>query len=334
MGNLKSEWTPIVKEKYISKVVRRLIEKMDFEKFQKIILFGFSDNMKWIYRIMKENNKDLILCDWREKFIAYDCGGKQLLSILEIKNSSKYQVIVCLEDINEIKDSVRFIIENDLQKLNYVFDNQVPNFPFNYENPYNLIAQKAKQRAKSMISDEQLFDLIQFIDQTSSVEGDVVEFGSLHGGSGAIISEAVDCFSPGKNVYLFDTFKGIPKSKYGLDFHWINSFANNSFSEVKNAFKDMKNVNVIAGDINITYKKIKNNLSFAYIASDTYESGLLLLNYLWPKLNRGGILAVCDYGSFPNCYPLTVIVDLFFEDKKEEIFVYKPAKLGIFILKK
>ncbi len=334
MDNLKNEWQPTIKEKYISKVVRRLIEKMDFDKFEKIILFGFSDNMKWIYSIMRQNNKDLILCDWRKNFIAYDCGGKQLVSILEIENSSKHQVIVCLEDINEIKDSVRFIIENDLQKLNYVFDNQFPNFPFNYENPYNLIAQKAKQRAKSMISDEQLFDLIQFIDQTSSVEGDVVEFGSLHGGSGAIISEAVDCFSPGKNVYLFDTFKGIPKSKYGLDFHWTNSFANNSYNEVKNAFKDMKNVNIIAGDINLTHKTIKNNLSFAYIASDTYESGLLLLNYLWPKLNRGGILAVCDYGSFPNCYPLTVIVDLFFEDKKEEIFVYKPAKLGIFILKK
>ena len=115
-----------------------------------------------------------------------------------------------------------------------------------------------------MISEDQLFDLIQFIEQTKDVDGDVVEYGSLHGGSGAILSEAVEYFSPLKKVWLFDTFKGIPKSKYGLDYHWTNSFMNNSFSEVSNAFKDLKNVNVIQGDINKTYNKVIKNIIWLF----------------------------------------------------------------------
>ena len=47
------------------------------------------------------------------------------------------------------------------------------------------------------------------------------------------------------------------------------------------------------------------------MASDTYESGELLLNFMWPKLSKGGIICVCDYGSYPNALPLTVYVDNF-----------------------
>ena len=185
-----------------------------------------------------------------------------------------------------------------------------------------------------MITDDQLFDLIQFIEQTSEVEGDIVEFGSLHGGSGAVIAEAVNYFTPNKKVWLFDTFEGIPKSKIGLDYHWDNSFMNNSYMEVSEAFKDLDNVEVIKGDLNQTYLKVKNKISFGYIASDTYESGILLLEFIWNKLNRGGIISICDYGSFPNCYPITVAVDRFVKNKKNEIFVFRPANLGFYILKK
>ena len=45
-------------------------------------------------------------------------------------------------------------------------------------------------------------------------------------------------------VWLFDTFSGIPDSRYGLDFHWNGSFADNSYAAVKDAFLDMKNVDM------------------------------------------------------------------------------------------
>ena len=328
------EFIPLTLEDYIPNVVKRLYNKIDFENNDKIILLGFSDNMKWLNSLLRNHSKKVLLADWRENIIGYDCGGDEVISILEIENTEKNLVVVCNDDINEIKDAINYIIQQKLHKLNYLFDNDKGNDPFNFENPYRGIAKKAKNRAISMITDEQLFDLIQFIEQTKNIDGDVVEYGSLHGGSGAILAESVNYFCPNKNVWLFDTFKGIPKSKFGLDYHWTNSFMNNSFNEVSNAFRDLENVEVVRGDINETYNKINGNISFGYIASDTYESGVLLLEFLWPKLNKGGIIAICDYASYPNCYPLTVAVEKFFEKKNEDIFIFRPTRIGIFILKK
>lgn len=330
----ENEYIPLTIEDYIPNVVKRLYEKIKSDNFNKIVLLGFSDNMKWLNTIFKKNKTKLVLADWRNKFIGYDCGGEILISILDVENSEDNLIVVCNEKVNEIKDAINFIIDNNLLKPKYLFDNFISNDPFNHESPYKQIALKAKSRATSMITDDQLFDLIQFIEQTSEVEGDIVEFGSLHGGSGAVITEAVNYFTPNKKVWLFDTFQGIPKSKFGLDYHWDNSFMNNSYMEVSEAFKDLDNVKVIKGDLNQTYLKVKNKISFGYIASDTYESGILLLEFIWNKLNRGGIISICDYGSFPNCYPITVAVDRFVKNKKKEIFVFRPANLGFYILKK
>jgi len=119
-----------------------------------------------------------------------------------------------------------------------------------------------------------------------------------------------------------------------LDFHWNGSFSNNSYAEVKNAFSDLKNVKVVKGNIIESYKILKNNISFGYIASDTYETGKILLRFLWERLSIGGIICVCDYGSFPNAIPLTVHVNNFIKSIEEKAFIYRPDEFGIFIIKK
>ena len=138
-----------------------------------------------------------------------------------------------------------------------------------------------------------------------------MEFGTYNGGSGAIMAEASKFFG-NKNIWLFDTFSGIPDSKYGLDFHWRGSFSNNSYSEVKNAFSEMKNVHVIKGNICETHNKVSPEaISFGYLGSDTLETGEILMEYMWTKLSPGGIIVVADYGSFPNAIPLTSLLTNF-----------------------
>lgn len=334
INNMKNDYVPVIEEDYIPVVVQRLINKIDFEKFKTIALYGFSNNMKWLHRKIKGKDINVILCDWREKFIGYDCGGEYLVSIDKVENSSSTVLICCIQDVNLIKEGIAYLIAHEYYDLKCIFDNDLPNNPFLYENPYKSIAIRAIKRAKSMISNAQLFDLMQYIEQTSDVEGDVVEYGSLYGGSGAILTEAVNSFCKNKKIWLFDSFKGIPESKYGLDYHWTNSFSDNSFKEVENAFKDQPNVKVVEGDINKTYASVEGSISFGYIASDTFETGKLLLDFIWPKLSKGGIIAICDYGSFPNCYPLTVCVDEFIKKERSHVFVFRPDKLGIFIMKK
>ena len=77
---------------------------------------------------------------------------------------------------------------------------------------------------------------------------------------------------------------------------------------------------------------MKNPISFGYLASDTLESGEILLNFIWSKLSYGGIIAICDYGSSPNCLPLTVMTDKFFENRPDA-FIFHTGRVGIFVMK-
>ena len=316
---------------YISNFVKRLFADIINSKFSKISLIGFGDTMKWLSVLLREKNFKLNLYDWRKKYYEYHCGDLRLNNIKNVKNFKDNLLVICSEDLDEIKDCMNFLITNNLNEIAVIYNYSYANNPLRQLEPYKTIFLKAKKRAKSMITDNQLFDLIQLVDAKKNIDGDVVEFGSLHGGSGAVLAESLNFYGK-KKLYLFDTFSGIPKSKYGLDYRWGGSFSNNSYEEVKGKFLDLDNVKVIKGNINITYKTLKNKISIGYIASDTLESGNLLLNFIWKKLNNQGSIIVCDYGSFPNCIPLTVIVEKFIkENSPKNVHYTYPA--GIIITK-
>lgn len=319
---------------YLPEVASRLMIRLSKEKFSKLALYGFCSNMRWVFRLLSEQGIKPIICDWRKDIINYDCGGSTVVSIDELKNDPETLLVICLEDAMLLKESIRYIMDKGYHELPVIYERaHLSHNLFHEEKPYSAIRAAARKRAISMISDDQLFDLIQLIKNTKDVPGDVLEFGSLHGGSGAIIVESVNYFTnASKNVYLFDTFGGIPKSKYGLDYRWQGAFSDNSFAEVTNAFKDCKNVKVVKGNIVETYKQHQGKISLGYIASDTYETGEILLDFIWSNLSVGGILAVCDYGSYPNCIPLTVLCDKFFEHNNEARVFY-PPKVGLYATK-
>ena len=328
-----SNKTVLNADHYCPEVVKRHVERIFNTEFQNLYLYGFSDNMKWLTRLLSERGIEVVLCDWREQFCGYDCGGKNVIHFEEIPDDAENLLVICPEEINALKAGIRYIQQSQKSKTRVIYDRLSPNKPIEQEEPYKSIYSRAKERAQSMISAEQLFDLIQIVEQTRFVDGNIAEFGSYQGGSSAVIAEATKYFAPQKEVYLFDTFSGIPESKYGLDFHWGGSFADNSLNEVRDAFQDMTNVFVVPGNICETYTEVKTDLCFGYLASDTYESREILTSFIWSRLNIGGILAVCDYGSFPNALPLTVHVDKFIEDHQNEMFVFKPNKFGVYLLK-
>ena len=325
---------PILRDKYIPDITKRLFEKIIKTKRKKIALIGFSEHLRWLNRLLKEVNIKPLLLDWRDKYKSYDCGGDTVKVFKELKKnyiSKDYLFVVCVDEISLVKECSSYLFDSKYNKIDTIYDTKYKHNPFLYEEPYKSIRIKAYNRARSMIDNEQLFDLIQFIRMTKNVKGSVIEYGSLYGGSGAILAEAINFYGI-KNLYLLDSFKGIPKSKYGLDYCWDGAFSDNSEKMVKNSFADLKNVKVIPGNIEKTYNKIKGPFSFVYLASDTLESCETIINYIWPKLSKGGIVCVCDYGSFPNAIPLTMYIDKFFSDKQNNVKIYYP-KDGIFIIK-
>ena len=324
---------PVIRDKYIPDITKRLLSKIIDSKIKKIVLIGFSENMRWLNRLLIEYNISPILSDWRSDYFNYDCGKKKVYNIADkkLKINSFHLIIVCEDDINQVKSCLKFLQTSKFKKNKTIYDTKYRHNPFLNEEPYKTIRSKAYARARSMISDTQLYELVQYIKATKNIKGDVAEFGSLYGGSGAIIAESINFYGK-KNVFLCDSFNGIPKSKYGMDFCWDGAFSDNSSKMVKDSFKDLPFVTVISGNIKKTHKILKGPFSYAYIASDTLESAEILLNYIWPKLNIGGIISVCDYGSYPNAIPLTMYVDEFFKDKGKVSKIFYP-EIGFFAIK-
>ncbi len=321
----------IILEDHIPKNSQLLFEKLVNLDFTKIALIGFSEDLKWLTTLLDKKKFDVKLYDWRKEFIGYDCGEKKIEDISSLNRDNIEIIVLCYNNLSILKESIIFLKKYNFFDTPIIYEINNENDPGSQLEPYKSIIKKGKKLAPTMANNNQLVDLIQFVENTKDVNGDIVEFGTFCGGSTSVIAAASEIFSKNKFVWSFDSFGGIPKNNYGIDFRWTNSFANNSYQEVKHSLSEYRMVKLIKGNILTEYTKMPDKISFAHIDCDTYETGEVLLPYIWERLNIRGIIAICDYGNYPNCIPLTVLVDEFFKDKN--IFKYKVPELGFFCIK-
>lgn len=318
---------------HIPEMVVRLLRRIEADPHERVALVGFGEGMKWLYRLLSEQGASPLLCDWRDEFVGYDCSGGLVTRLESVTALDDVLLVLCVgDDVDAMKSGVTYLMDKQFERLPVIYDVVEPSDPFDQEEPYATIARRARARATSMISDHKLFNLIQYVKNTAGVEGEVVEFGTFNGGSSAMIVEAVNHYGV-KPVALFDSYEGIPASKYGLDYRWTGAFSNNSYAQVRDAFKDCPHVRIIRGNFVKTHTEIAGRVSFCHIAVDTLEAAKTLLEAMWPRLSPGGIIAVDDYGSFPNAIPLTVECDVFCREHPEA-FAFLSHHTGIFIMKR
>jgi len=71
-------------------------------------------------------------------------------------------------------------------------------------------------------------------------------------------------------------------------------------------------------------------ISLLNLDTDTYESAIIILEQLWPKIVRGGVLILDDYGTFPG---ETKAIDDYFKDKNAKILKFSFAMTPCYIIK-
>lgn len=129
--------------------------------------------------------------------------------------------------------------------------------------------------------------------QTRHLEGDIAEVGVYKGG----VAYYLNKLSHGKQVYLFDTFEGIPM-KSDVDRHIIGDFNDTSLEEVSAYFVNEANVHLVKGIFpNSASDVLKDTdkFSFVHLDADQYESTLNSLKYFYPKMVTDGIIVCDDY---------------------------------------
>jgi len=134
------------------------------------------------------------------------------------------------------------------------------------------------------------------------VDGDVAEFGCYKGTTSLFIRRLLDAHQSAKSFYAYDSFAGLPQksiqdaSAAGTDFkagelavskkQFLQEFKRAKLQPPlthKAWFKDLKE------------KQLPQQLAFAFLDGDFYESILDSLRLVWPRLSPGGIITVDDY---------------------------------------
>lgn len=163
-----------------------------------------------------------------------------------------------------------------------------------------------------------------YVELANSINGHFAEVGVYKGGSAEIIAINKN---NNKNLYLFDTFEGMPETDKKYDnFHNKNDFNDTSYEDICLGFSTYENVFIYKGIFpNDHGEKIKNEVfSLVHLDVDIYKSYVDCLNFFYPKMVNGGIIILDDYSS-PNCEGAKLAVDEFFANKPEKpIWEVKP----------
>lgn len=165
-----------------------------------------------------------------------------------------------------------------------------------------------RYRKYTMIKKMFYIDNLRLAEKLSYLDGDVVECGVWRGGMIAGIAEIL---KNDRRYYLFDSFEGLPKAKE-IDgqaaLNWqanknSKGYYNNCKAEIEYAEKAMQIAGVteydcIKGWFNETLPINENRIdkiTIMHIDCDWYDSVLICMEYLFPKVVSGGIILIDDY---------------------------------------
>ncbi|NRD22824.1 class I SAM-dependent methyltransferase [Winogradskyella litoriviva] len=194
---------------------------------------------------------------------------------------------------------------------------------FQYENGFYATADPS--RFSKFISH------LEFFKRTSEVRGEIVEFGIFKGNSffrWIKFRELLEQTSSRK-IIGFDIFGDFPEANFEEDKLKRDAFIEEtkggksiSYQEISKLLKKQnlhKNVEIIEGDILQTLDKyIEVNphlkISLLHIDVDLYEPTKAVLEQLYSKVTKGGIIILDDYGAFAGT---NKAVDDFFQNNVE-----------------
>lgn len=204
--------------------------------------------------------------------------------------------------INSNHPQYKMLIFNFIREKSRVLLNIVKAFflpePFKSVLPYTMLSIKRLKSLKSLVL--KLSEL--------SISGDIVECGVCNGGSAVILSEACTSSKFKRNIFLLDSFDGLPeigefdeKKSAG----YVGSCKGNKetiYKVLKKLNLSDENIKIVEGDFEKTIPLLPcNKIALLHIDADWYNSVKLCLDNLYDKVEKGGFIVIDDYGYWKGC---------------------------------
>jgi len=181
-------------------------------------------------------------------------------------------------------------------------------------------------RRQTMTSPERIVALMEAVRHVSRnrVPGAIVECGVWRGGSMMAVALTLEKLQDrSRDLLLFDTFEGMsPPGSNDVDLrgtHADLAAPTGSFSasaeqvaaNLASTGYPMQRVHLIKGKVEDTIpSRAADEIALLRLDTDWYESTMHELRHLYPRLSRGGVLIVDDYGHWKGAKDA---VDAYFE---------------------
>jgi O-methyltransferase len=200
--------------------------------------------------------------------------------------------------------------------------------------PWHLDRWRARLGADdptSLLTMDRRYVLATLLEQAAgTVSGDVVECGVYRGGTATLAACVLRDLHSSKTLHLFDTFAGIPEKTAGKDVHAVGDFSDTSVEAVRARLSGFSDVAFHPGFIPDTFAEMPQDIQFcfAHIDVDQHETTRAATQYIYPRLQPGGIIVYDDYG-FASCPGVRQAVDEEFSGRPEVPFVLASGQCVI-----
>ena len=210
-------------------------------------------------------------------------------------------------------------------------------------------------KKKTMTSPERIYSLIEAIKYISfnNIDGDIVECGVWRGGSMMAVAETLVFLGDNRRqLYLFDTFEGMPDPDEILDIDSKNNSAkkymsdnnksNDDFiwaiSNLDEVIKNIDSTNYPSHKIKYIKGKVEDTLphrdlkkiALLRLDTDWYSSTKHELNTLFHLIEKGGVIIIDDYGHWNGA---KLAVDEYFKENNIKIFLNRIDYSGRIAIK-
>ena len=138
-------------------------------------------------------------------------------------------------------------------------------------------------------------------------QGAFAEVGVYKGGSARVLYQIA--MEQGRQLYLYDTFSGMPFQESGLDSHKVGEFADCSYEDVRSS---MPNAMTIKGVFPSSAVQMAP-VAFVHADADQYQSTQSICSVFAPIMVLGGAILFDDYRSLRGCIKA---VDEFFPNRE------------------
>lgn len=152
--------------------------------------------------------------------------------------------------------------------------------------------------------------LLQFILETENLKGDILELGTYKGGTTIILALFLKKINSTRRIYSCDTFSGLPyDDKFSRTKDAQGKFSDVKYDDVLQKIRKFgvnDKIQLIKGRFEKTLQRYltQNEFSLVFVDCDLYDAVKYSLEFVYPRLNKGGIIAFDEYDIADRENPL------------------------------